>query len=162
MHSLWGRPLQSRWRTILQFRDEPRVRSRYYVGSSDVSLARLHNEGLKHVNFMFLDHYKPAYVTDVKLAEELGLINPGSILVADNVIKPGNPPYLAYVRRSVQEKRRNLGTATEEGSNGAAPNNITWQYEKRYGIPDLKNREGIRSLCMKARWSKVSNLLEYL
>jgi catechol O-methyltransferase len=38
---------------------------------------------------MFLDHYKPAYTTDLKLCEELGLIHKGTVLAADNVIKPG-------------------------------------------------------------------------
>lgn len=65
------------------------------VGSSDEGIARLVASGqLKHVDLMFLDHYKPAYTTDLKLCEELGLITKGSVLAADNVIKPGNPPYL--------------------------------------------------------------------
>lgn len=55
---------------------------------------------------MFLDHYKPAYLVDLKLSEELGLITPGSVLAADNVIKPGNPPYLEYVRSSVADKKK--------------------------------------------------------
>jgi len=57
---------------------------------------------------MFLDHYKPAYTTDLKLCESLGLIQKSTILAADNVIKPGNPPYLEYVRASVEEKRRKV------------------------------------------------------
>ena len=79
------------------------------VGPSDRSIARLHAEGvLKHIDLMFLDHYKPAYTTDLKLVEHLKLVTPGSVLAADNVIKPGNPPYLKYVRSSVQEKRQSL------------------------------------------------------
>ena len=57
---------------------------------------------------MFLDHYKPAYTTDLKLCETLGMISKGTVLAADNVIQPGNPPYLKYVRSSVQEKRMAL------------------------------------------------------
>lgn len=76
------------------------------IGSSDASLQRLHQTGrLQHIDLMFLDHYKPAYTTDLKLCEELRLVTPGSVLAADNVIKPGNPPYLEYVRSSVAEKR---------------------------------------------------------
>ena len=76
------------------------------IGSSDASIKRLHDRGvLKHIDLMFLDHYKPAYKTDLKLCEELKLVTPGSVLAADNVIKPGNPPYLEYVRSSVEEKR---------------------------------------------------------
>ncbi|GAM88785.1 hypothetical protein ANO11243_068190 [Dothideomycetidae sp. 11243] len=77
------------------------------IGPSDMSLKRLHEKGvLSHIDMMFLDHYKPAYKTDLKLCEELGLIKSGSVLAADNVITPGNPPYLEYVRSSVEEKRR--------------------------------------------------------
>ena len=76
------------------------------VGPSDESIQKLHGEGkLGKIDMMFLDHYKPAYTTDLKLCEELGLIKKGTVLAADNVIKPRNPPYLEYVRSTVQEKR---------------------------------------------------------
>ncbi|KIW99274.1 uncharacterized protein Z519_00937 [Cladophialophora bantiana CBS 173.52] len=76
-------------------------------GSSDASIKELHVAGtLRHVDLMFLDHYKPAYTTDLKLCEELNLIAPGSVFAADNVIKPGNPPYLEYVRSSVEQKKQ--------------------------------------------------------
>jgi catechol O-methyltransferase len=76
------------------------------VGSSDVSIRRLHASNLlQHIDLMFLDHYKPAYKTDLMLCEELGLITSGSVLAADNVISPGNPPYLEYVRSTVKQKQ---------------------------------------------------------
>jgi len=54
------------------------------VGTSDASLERLHSTGqLQHIDLLFLDHYKPAYVTNLKLCEELNLITPGSVLAAD-------------------------------------------------------------------------------
>lgn len=80
-----------------------------HVGPSDRSIARLHAEGaLSQIDLMFLDHYKPAYTADLKLCESLRLIGPGSSLAADNVIKPGNPPYLEYVRSSVRQKKEKL------------------------------------------------------
>ncbi|KAL8957913.1 MAG: hypothetical protein Q9193_004930 [Seirophora villosa] len=86
------------------------------VGSSAESIKRLHAQGsLEHIDLMFLDHYKPAYTTDLKLCEHLGLITPGTVLAADNVIKPGNPPYLEYVRSNVEKKRQ---ATTSEKSNG--------------------------------------------
>ncbi|KAK3044417.1 hypothetical protein LTS18_001346, partial [Coniosporium uncinatum] len=89
------------------------------VGSSDASIKRLHDEtGLRKIDLMFLDHYKPAYTTDLKLCEELKLIGPGSVLAADNVIKPGNPPYLEYVRSSVKEKREAL-SKQQNGADGS-------------------------------------------
>ena len=76
------------------------------VGRSDKSLERLYRTGeVKKIEFMFIDHYKPAYTTDLKLCEQLGMIVPGTTLVADNVLRPGNPPYLEYVRSSVERKR---------------------------------------------------------
>ncbi|KAI0898160.1 S-adenosyl-L-methionine-dependent methyltransferase [Annulohypoxylon nitens] len=80
------------------------------VGPSSESIKRLFKEGiLKHIDLLFLDHIKPAYTPDLKICEELGLVSKGSICAADNVIKPGNPPYLEYVRSTVEEKRKNAG-----------------------------------------------------
>ena len=60
------------------------------VGPSDLSIGRLYKNGtLKKIDFMFLDHYKPAYATDLKLCEELGLIQPGTVMCGDNCISPG-------------------------------------------------------------------------
>lgn len=73
--------------------------------ASDEGLKRLHDSGkVKHIDMMLLDHYKPAYLSDLKYAETLGMVKKGTVLVADNVIVPGNPPYLKYVRSSVQDK----------------------------------------------------------
>jgi catechol O-methyltransferase len=80
---------------------------RVIVGPSSDSIRRLHQEGvIEHIDLLFLDHYKPAYISDLKLCEQLGLVKPGTVLAADNVIDPGNPPYLEYVRSSVAEKKR--------------------------------------------------------
>lgn len=76
------------------------------VGPSDVSVRRLHANGiLETVDLLFLDHIKPAYLPDLKLCEQLRLVRPGTVIAADNVIKPGNPPYLDYVRSSVADKK---------------------------------------------------------
>lgn len=59
---------------------------RVVVGSSHRSLRRLYESGdFKRIDLLFLDHYKPAYTTDLKLCETLGLIHPGAVLCADNV-----------------------------------------------------------------------------
>ena len=91
----------------------------FVVGSSSKNLLAEHAAGrLQVVDMMFLDHYKPAYVRDLKICESLGLIRAGTVLAADNVITPGNPSYLEYVRSSPREKERK---ATEgSGSETAA------------------------------------------
>ncbi|OJJ48210.1 hypothetical protein ASPZODRAFT_140525 [Penicilliopsis zonata CBS 506.65] len=80
---------------------------RICVGRSDLSLHRLYSsQTVRHVELMFLDHYKPAYTSDLQLCEQYGMVSPGSVLAADNVVRPGNPPYLEYVRSSVEQKRQ--------------------------------------------------------
>uniref|UniRef100_A0A3Q3WDN0 catechol O-methyltransferase n=1 Tax=Mola mola TaxID=94237 RepID=A0A3Q3WDN0_MOLML len=58
--------------------------------------------GVKALDLVFLDHWKDQYLPDTKLIEECGLLRKGSVLLADNVIFPGAPQYLEYVRSSQQ------------------------------------------------------------
>ncbi|KAI0479345.1 catechol O-methyltransferase [Xylariaceae sp. FL0804] len=115
------------------------------VGASADSLRRLHAEGAlgagerPRIDLLFLDHYKPAYTTDLKLCEELGLVGPGSVYAADNVIKPGNPPYLEYVRSTVAEKRERASKAA--GSEPKGNPNLVYESElvkgwEPSGVPD--------------------------
>lgn len=121
------------------------------VGSSDESIARLTSSGqLKHIDLMFLDHYKPAYTTDLKLCEELGLITKGSVLAADNVIKPGNPPYLEYVRSSVDEKTKKAKQGGESHVDGIAETNVK-MYEKRYGKANFSQSKGNPNLVYESK-----------
>jgi catechol O-methyltransferase len=121
------------------------------VGSSDEGIARLAASGqLKHVDLMFLDHYKPAYTTDLKLCEELGLITKGSVLAADNVIKPGNPPYLKYVRSSVEEKVKEAGEGGQTNLSGIAETNVK-MYEKRYGKAKFSESKGNPNLQYESK-----------
>ncbi|KAI0408013.1 S-adenosyl-L-methionine-dependent methyltransferase [Xylaria palmicola] len=98
------------------------------IGPSTDSLRRLHADGsLPQIDLLFLDHYKPLYTEDLKICEELGMIKVNTILAADNVVKPGNPPYLEYVRSSVARKREHLAILNEAGSTG----NPNLLYESR-------------------------------
>lgn len=119
------------------------------VGSSDESIARLHSLGsLERIDLMFLDHYKPAYTTDLKLCEELKLVTRGSVLAADNVIKPGNPPYLEYVRSSVEEKRKNINK--EFKIEGIAERNVK-QYKNKYAKEKLSQSPGNPNLVYESK-----------
>ncbi len=109
------------------------------VGSSADSIRRLHESGaLTQIDLMFLDHYKPAYTTDLKLCEHLKLVTPGAVLAADNVIKPGNPPYLKYVRSSVSTKQMQYESGETNGVETAGFGD-RWkeQYKKREGNEKL-------------------------
>jgi len=69
------------------------------VGPADESLRRLHAEGqLQTVDVLFLDHVEDLYESDLKVCESLGLLKPGALVVADNVVRPGAPEYRKYVR----------------------------------------------------------------
>ena len=123
------------------------------VGSSDVSIKRMHDKGiLKHIDMMFLDHYKPAYKTDLKLCEELKLVTPGSVLAADNVVTPGNPPYLEYVRSSVAEKRKAAQNGeAENGPDARFRDSTSKQYAKRQGQEKLGSAVGNPNLVYDSK-----------
>jgi catechol O-methyltransferase len=87
---------------------------RVIIGPADQSLKRLHGAGdIQHIELMFLDHWKAAYTADLKLCEQLGMVSQGTVVAADNVIYPGAPDYLEYVRSSVEKKRANIREARE-------------------------------------------------
>lgn len=123
------------------------------VGSSDASIRRLHSTGaLKRIDLMFLDHYKPAYTTDLKLCEELGLVTVGSVLAADNVIKPGNPPYLEYVRSTTEQKRKNTAGQTVNGVDTRFADRTSKQYQRRQGDEKLdESRTGNPNLVYDSK-----------
>ncbi|XP_069033889.1 catechol O-methyltransferase A [Embiotoca jacksoni] len=54
--------------------------------------------GIQTFDFVFLDHWKDRYLPDVTLLEDCGLLARGSVVLADNVICPGAPEYLNYIR----------------------------------------------------------------
>ena len=118
------------------------------VGASGDSIKRLHAEGqLRRIDLMFLDHYKPAYTSDLKLCEHLRLVTPGMVLAADNVIKPGNPPYLEYVRSSVKQKQAAYANGhSNNHSNGIKNSGINERWQNQY-----KEREGEEKLNDEVR-----------
>nr|DBA23097.1 TPA: hypothetical protein GDO54_014050 [Pyxicephalus adspersus] len=50
------------------------------------------------LDFVFVDHWKDKYLPDTQLLEKCGLLAKGSVVLADNVITPGAPEFLKYVR----------------------------------------------------------------
>ena len=49
------------------------------------------------LDFVFVDHDKSAYLSDLERILEEGWLHPGSVVVADNVKFPGAPAYRAYL-----------------------------------------------------------------
>ncbi|XP_018412454.1 PREDICTED: catechol O-methyltransferase-like [Nanorana parkeri] len=50
------------------------------------------------LDFVFVDHWKEKYLPDIQLLEKCRLLRKGSVILADNVICPGAPDFLKYVR----------------------------------------------------------------
>lgn len=71
----------------------------FIVGPAEVSLRQLKEQGkVSEVDLLFLDHEEELYVPDFKVCEELKLLKKGSVIVADNVVRPGAPEYRTLVR----------------------------------------------------------------
>jgi catechol O-methyltransferase len=49
------------------------------------------------LDFVFIDHAKEVYLSDLRRILEAGWLHPGSVVVADNVGFPGAPDYKAYM-----------------------------------------------------------------
>ena len=58
-----------------------------------------HGFGPAELDFVFLDHDKNAYLTDLLGIVDRGWLRPGAIVVADNVGVPGAPKYRGYMTR---------------------------------------------------------------
>lgn len=73
------------------------------VGTIESKLSALQSRyRINTIDVLFLDHFKDAYLPDLKLIERSGLLKKGSVIVADNILYPGAPAYADYVRNSPQ------------------------------------------------------------
>lgn len=50
------------------------------------------------LDFVFFDHWKDVYLDDLQRLVDRGLLQPGTIVVADNVGFPGAPKYRTYMK----------------------------------------------------------------
>jgi catechol O-methyltransferase len=101
---------------------------RIIVGSSNESLIRLIKveKYISQIELLFIDHWKDLYLPDLLLLEELNVLKPGvSVIAADNVIMPGAPEYLEYVRASPTQKREILGKRKLSPSDNGVDNGLT-------------------------------------
>ncbi|GAA6083537.1 transmembrane O-methyltransferase homolog [Tachysurus ichikawai] len=84
------------------------------VRPSDEVIPRLREEfGIERLDFVFMDHWKRCYLPDLQALEDSGLLGEGSVVLADNVVFPGAPSFLRYVRRSGLYEQRMHRAALE-------------------------------------------------
>jgi catechol O-methyltransferase len=70
------------------------------IGDGGATLDALAGHGLAggKLDFLFIDHDKAAYLTDLLSILDRGFLHPGSIVVADNILFPGAPNYREYMK----------------------------------------------------------------
>jgi len=70
------------------------------IGPSDESIKEFSSAFnlLGKLDFVLIDHSKTVYKRDLQLLEQSGAFHTGTTIIADNVIRPGAPDYLDYVR----------------------------------------------------------------
>ncbi len=71
------------------------------IGDGGRTLDALAGHGFSagNLDFMFVDHDKSAYLTDLQSVLDRGWLHRGSIVVADNVRIPGAPKYREYMNQ---------------------------------------------------------------
>jgi catechol O-methyltransferase len=67
-------------------------------GTTIEKLESEHGFATEALDFVFVDHDKSVYLPDLKRIVERGWLHPGSIVVADNVRRPGAPDYRAFMQ----------------------------------------------------------------
>jgi catechol O-methyltransferase len=78
------------------------------MGTLSDKLDELKAKGITYFDLVFLDHWKDQYLSDFKLLESNNMIPQNSVIVADNILYPGAPDYLAYIQAS-SDKYHNTG-----------------------------------------------------
>jgi catechol O-methyltransferase len=67
-------------------------------GKTVTELRDAHGFDRQKLDFVFIDHAKEAYLSDLELILREGWLRPGAIVVADNVKVPGAPAYHAFMK----------------------------------------------------------------
>ncbi len=84
------------------------------LGDGGATIARLEAEygfASGSLDFVFIDHDKSAYLTDLGRILDQGWLHPGSVVVADNIRQPGVPDYRRFMQ---MEEGRGWRTSEHE------------------------------------------------
>jgi catechol O-methyltransferase len=85
------------------------------LGDGGATLERLESEHgctAGSVDLVFIDHAKNAYLGDLERIVARGWLHPGSVVVADNIKRPGAPEYRAYMRAAEGRRWRSVEHST--------------------------------------------------
>lgn len=67
------------------------------VGTIQTQTQALRDHGVSKIDLLFIDHDKSIYLRDLRYLIAEGLVQPGTVVVGDNVVNPGAPDFLAFV-----------------------------------------------------------------
>eukprot|EP01055_Gregarina_sp_Pseudo9_P002087 Gregarina_sp_Pseudo_9__2086@NODE_2450_length_991_cov_130_554622_g2253_i0_p1_GENE_NODE_2450_length_991_cov_130_554622_g2253_i0NODE_2450_length_991_cov_130_554622_g2253_i0_p1_ORF_typecomplete_len237_score20_14Methyltransf_3/PF01596_17/1_2e31Methyltransf_24/PF13578_6/1_7e13Cons_hypoth95/PF03602_15/1_1e06PCMT/PF01135_19/0_02Methyltransf_31/PF13847_6/0_024MTS/PF05175_14/0_05Sir1/PF11603_8/0_2_NODE_2450_length_991_cov_130_554622_g2253_i0232942 len=81
-------------------------------------------KGTPKFDIIFIDHHKDQYLKDFKILEDLHLIGPDTLIIADNVITPGAPDYLEYVRSNEKRYQNEFISAELHMHNRTMPDGV--------------------------------------
>ncbi len=84
------------------------------LGDGGATIAKLksgHGFAIESLDFVFIDHDKAAYLPDLKRILELDWLHRGSVVVADNIRRPGAPGYREFMH---SEEGRSWRTAEHQ------------------------------------------------
>ncbi|KAF2664850.1 S-adenosyl-L-methionine-dependent methyltransferase [Microthyrium microscopicum] len=69
------------------------------VGPAEENLKKLLDKSdISKIDLLFLDHVEKLYQEHFELCRSLGLFKEGTVIAADNVVRPGAPEYRTFVR----------------------------------------------------------------
>jgi catechol O-methyltransferase len=135
---------------------------RVVIGPCNKSLVRLVKEKneISQIELLFIDHWQELYLPDLWLLEELNVLKPGvSVLAADNVISPGAPKYLEWVRASPAQKRemmkRRKTALDQDGVDSTETNGANLDSARLRGNPNLVYESSVEEFKIKT-WKVCS------
>ena len=97
----------------------------FYNGKASEVIPRLNEK----FDFVFIDHWKEAYLTDLKLLIENNCLNDGAIIFADNIVLFHLEDYLEFVRTNPNFESKFIPTLREYSS--SHPDGIEVSYFRK-------------------------------
>jgi catechol O-methyltransferase len=87
-------------------------KTKVFVGTAQTHLTDImQQERIASFDFVFLDHTKAAYLSDLVFLLDNKLLSKRAVVVADNMVHPGSPDYLEYVTSKPELMKTEMYTA---------------------------------------------------
>lgn len=88
----------------------------FLIGTPEDRLHTLQSKyNVNTIDLLFIDHHKAHYLKDFKHVEQMSFLKSGSVVIADNILRPGAPDYLEYVQNHPQYETKLHETELSSG-----------------------------------------------